>query len=466
MRKALSDELLARLSEFVAARMALHFPRSRWCDLERMACSASGEMGYADPESFIDGLISSPLTMERMEILACHLSIGETYFWREPQIFDALEGEILPELISSRESCGKRLRLWCAGCSTGEEAYSIAIALRRALSAIDEWNITILATDINPRILRKAKAGLYGEWSFRNAPHWLKERYFRRKRDGKYEILPEIGRMISFAYLNLAEGMYPAFMNDTNAMDIIFCRNVLMYFSPERARLIVESLRRALVEGGWLIASACECSQALFSEFDSVQFPGATGYRKPWDLARSGESALREVARAEVPPLQVPPIRTRPRPRAAVECQAPVKSRVEAAAPAVLPSIRELADQGRLSDALAVCESAIAGDRLDPRLLYLKATILQELNREEEAIESLKRSIYLDPDSAPAHFILGNLAMRSGDASTGMRCFKNAQALLSTRGDEEILPESEGLTAGRFREIISATMRIGTKEAI
>jgi chemotaxis protein methyltransferase CheR len=455
MKKALSDVLLARFSDFIAARMALHFPPSRWGELERMARSASKEMGYADPEALLEGLIASPLTMERIEILTSHLTIGETYFWREPQVFEALESQIIPELIRSREKGEKRLRIWCAGCSTGEEAYSIAIALRSALPSIDEWSISILATDINPRTLRKAKAGLYSEWSFRNAPPLLAEGSFRARKDGRREILPEIGRMVSFAYLNLAEDAYPAFLNDTNAMDIVFCRNVLMYFSPERARHIVECLRRALVEGGWLIVSACECSQLLFSGFDSVQFHGATGYRKPRDLAGAEDIALREEAQAGEPPLHAPP-----KPRAAAGCRSSARPRAAVAEMEAAPTIRELADRGRLTEALAMCEIAIAGDRLDPRLRYLEATILQELNREEEAIASLKRSIYLDHDSVPAYFTLGNLALRSGDAGTGMRCFKNALALLAAREDEEILPESEGLTAGRFREIIKATMRI------
>jgi chemotaxis protein methyltransferase CheR len=460
MKKALSDELLARLSEFVAARMALHFPRARWADLERMANSAFGEMGYADPESFIEGLISSPVTMERMEILACHLSIGETFFWREPQVFDALEGRILPELIRSRESGERRLRIWCAGCSTGEEAYSIAVALRRVLGAIDEWNITILATDINPRMLRKAKAGLFGDWSFRNAPPWLTEGFFRAKKDGKREILPEIGKMISFAYLNLADDMYPASLNNTNAMDIIFCRNVLMYFSPERARQIVGGLRRALVEGGWLFTSACECSQLLFSEFDSVQFPGATGYRRSPDTTRPEETPFREMPGAKAAPREALTMLEPPRPRAPVECRAPRKPGSEAAPPSIAQSVRELADQGRLTEALALCEKAIARDKLEPRLHLLKATILQELNRQDDAIASLKRAIYLDPKAVTAHFTLGNLALRSGDARAGMRCLKNALALLAGRGDEEILSDAEGLTTGRFREIIKATMRI------
>jgi chemotaxis protein methyltransferase CheR len=465
MKNSLSAGLLSRLSEFVDSRMALHFPRSRWNELGCKACSAAEEMGSISPESFIEELIATPATATpatsgRMETLASHLTIGETYFWREPQVFAALEESILPELIRSRGSGDRRLRIWCSGCSTGEEAYSLAIALRRALPDIDDWNISILATDVNPRMLRKAEAGAYGEWSFRNAPPWITERFFRPKKDGKREVIPEIWKMVSFAYLNLADGLFPSSLNDTSAMDIVFCRNVLMYFKPERARRIVESLGRSLVDGGWLMAGACEYSQLLFSGFASVQFPGAIVYRKSsHKIVPTQETHIPPPPRLPTP---IPPPH-KPRPPAA-QYRAPPKQPAEETPIAIVPSVRELADQGRLSEAMALCEAAIVVDKLDPRLRYLEATILQEMNREDEAIASLKRALYLDPDYLLAHFTLGNLALRSGDARTGRRCLKNALSLLAVRDDGEVLPESEGLTAGRFREIISATMRIGALE--
>jgi len=113
-------------------------------------------------------------------------------------------------------------------------------------------------------ILRKAMAGVYGKWSFRNAPPWLIEGYFTCKKDGVFEILPEIRKMVTFAYLNLAQDTYPSPLNNTNAMDIIFCRNVLMYFAPERARQVGDSLFRSLVDGGWLMVGASELS-SIFS---------------------------------------------------------------------------------------------------------------------------------------------------------------------------------------------------------
>jgi chemotaxis protein methyltransferase CheR len=472
-----SDSRISELSEFVAARTALHFPRERWADLESKAGSAAKEFGFADVDAFIGWLISSPLSREQMEILASHLTIAETYFWREPQVFEALEEWILPELIRSRENGDRRLRIWSAGCATGEEPYSIAIALRRVLPALEKWHVTILATDINPRILRRAAAGVYRQWSFRNAPPWLKDGFFHEKKGDVFEILPEIRKMVTFAYLNLAEDIYPSPLNDTNAMDIIFCRNVLMYFEPGRARQIGAGLYSSLVDGGWLAVAASELNQQMFSSFLPVHFPEAFVYRKDGSKAgpsagrRLTEAAFSETARqapfaftAELSPAALPP----PAPASlekgeempAVPIRRPERTGGEAPE-ATAMGVRALANQGCLAEALALGDKALIADRLRPDLYYLRAMILQELNRLEEAGVSLKRALYIDPDFLLAHFALGNLAVRQGKSRAAKKYFKNVLALLNSCGQDDILPESEGLTAGRFREIIQVNMRIG-----
>jgi len=425
-----------------------------------MTLSAAKEFGADDPKTFVERLISAPLTQEQIEILAGHLTIGETYFWREPSVFEALEERILPELIRLRGTGKKRLRIWSAGCSTGEEPYSIAIALHRALPSQIGWNITILATDINTLSLRKAAKGLYGKWSFRNAPSWLTTQFFRPEKDGKLAIIPEIKKMVTFEYLNLAEDRYPSSMSGTNAMDIVFCRNVLMYFSEKRARQIALRLRRSLVEGGWLVVSSNELSQSLYRGFVNVHFPEAIVYRKPsaQRLPETAASAKRTVPPRELHVMSPPPLEA-PKPRSAP--LAALEKAAEIDQHAIADSVRALADRGNLEDALELCGKAIIGDKLAGELRYLEATILLELNREEEAVRSLKRTLYLDPDFVLAHFTLGNLAIRRGDAQTGRRCFENALSLLAARGDEDLLSESEGLTAGRFREIIHATLQLG-----
>jgi chemotaxis protein methyltransferase CheR len=486
---------LSQLSEFVAATMGLHFPRERWRDLECRTNSAAKEFGFSDADTFIQWLVTSSLTREQVETLASHLTIAETYFWREPRVFEALREQILPELIRSRQTGDRRLRIWSAGCATGEEPYSIAVALHKVLPGPEDWHITILATDINPRILRRAAAGVYGQWSFRNAPPWLKEGYFNCTEDGRLEILPEIRKMVTFAYLNLAEDIYPSPLNNTNAMDLIFCRNVLMYFTPERARRVSQNLYHSLVEGGWLIVGASELSHLLFSQFASAHFPGAIVYRKDRRESRP-PAAFHLEAIAPQKALVQPPVESAVK----VEQVAPPPQRhkselvqaAESASPqqkadaealdlcaeghyaevierledeesprAMALAVRALANQGKLCEALAACEKAIAADKLDPGLHYLRATILQESSREGEAIAALKRALYLDPNFVLAHFALGNLVLRQGNTRAAQKCFENVLALLSACRQDDILPESEGLTAGRFREIIQATMQAG-----
>ena len=129
-----------------------------------------------------------------------------------------------------------------AGCSTGEEPYSIAIALHRSIPKIKDWNITIQATDINEKALAKARLGVYNPWSFRNSPSWLKSRYFDHKENRKYELIPEIKKMVTFVSCNLTEDDCYSVLPHTGTMDIIFCRNMLMYFTAEWAEKISERL--------------------------------------------------------------------------------------------------------------------------------------------------------------------------------------------------------------------------------
>jgi len=167
MKHILSEHTLLKLSDFISSGLGLHFPKERWNDLERKLVPAANNCGFNDIEQFALHLISAQQHSQSLEVLAAHLTINETFFWREPETFEALMQKILPELVSLRQK-EKCIRIWSAGCSSGEEPYSIAIALSRVIPNISSWNITILATDVNLHVLRKAAEGEYSHWSFRN----------------------------------------------------------------------------------------------------------------------------------------------------------------------------------------------------------------------------------------------------------------------------------------------------------
>lgn len=269
----------AQLSRVIAEHLGLHFPPERWPDLERGIRRAARESERADVLAYVQDLLSSPPDREVLDALAVQLTVGETYFFREKPIFEALQQRILPELIGERRAT-RHLRLWSAGCASGEEPYSLAIVLSKLIPDITEWQIMLLATDINPRALRQAADAIYGEWSFRGIAPAIKHTYFQPVARGRRRVRPEIRRLVSLARLNLAEDVYPSPANQTHALDLILCCNVLMYFAPEQARRVVERFHRCLREGGWLIVGPSEVSHTLFSSFTSINLPGAIIYRK------------------------------------------------------------------------------------------------------------------------------------------------------------------------------------------
>ena len=267
----LSAELLTQFSDFVAEHMCLYFPPDRWPELMRGARAAASASGHASVEEYVRWLLSAQLTQAQIEGLASHLTVGETYFFRGKSTFDVLAAEILPELVRARRGSNQRLHIWSVGCCTGEEAYSLGILVSRAIPDLQDWHVTILATDINRKFLHKAEAGVFGAWSFRDPPPMLKELYFTPKAEGLYEIAPFVRKMVVFRPLNLAADVYPSLLNDTNAMDVILCRNVLMYFTPEQAGNVIRKLHHCLVDGGWLVVGPNETSSARIRSRSPMQ---------------------------------------------------------------------------------------------------------------------------------------------------------------------------------------------------
>ncbi len=479
MRRALPDELLSALSEFVAARTGLHFPQARWRDLERGVAAAARDFGLPDAESCARWLLSTPLARNHIEILASHLTVGETYFFREQRSLEVLEAQILPELLRSRRDDGRHLRIWSAACCTGEEPYSIAMLLDRMMPDPKACPVTMLATDINPQFLRKAAEGVYGEWSFRGTPGWMRERYFRKRKDGRYALLPHIRSRVTFSYLNLADDVYPSLLNNTNAMDVIFCRNVLMYFTAERAREVVRNLYRSLVDGGWLIVSPVETSSVLFSSFSAVQFPEVVVYRKiagaaPRAIIMGNQpSAFFPVTDTLNPPAPIPgtgPVVQDSRypglqdeappgpgvPEAWESSKTPAQGTDDGHA--LSRAARSCANAGRLAEAIEWCGKAIAADKLNPAHYYLLGTIQQEQGQAEAAHRSLLRALYLDPGFVLAHFALGNGELLQGRPRQAKRHFTNTLDMLQRHPRGELLAESEGLTAERLTEIVTSVL--------
>ena len=472
MTLRIPDQLLQQLSEFIVRHFGLFFPEARWRDLAQKIAHAARDFDFTDPQEFITWLMTTPLTRVQDDTLVNHLTVGETYFFREPKSFDILEQQLLPELIRSRRGTNQQLRIWCAGCSSGEEPYSIAILLTKLLPDLDQWQISILATDINPHSLTKASQGVYNDWSFRGVSLWVKNQFFTPLPDGRRAIIPAIKNMVTFTRLNLVRDLFPALPTTPRGLDFIFCRNVLMYFEQEQMRRVIHHFHGALAEGGWLIVSPSEVSHNLYLPFETVSFTDAVFYRKnsshqtvvplllePLDLPLAVPAEPLLMTELPLAGSREPAVSSRPLLRAEHNPE-PSAETTEVPEETTLSVARTLANQGRLAEAQLLVEQSLAADRLNPEAHYLYATIREEQGAVDEAVAALRKSLYLDQDFVLAHFSLAHLLQRQGKRREASRHFTNTRALLEQYRLDDLLPGAEGMTAGRLAETI-ATARTG-----
>ena len=435
------------LRRHVADALGLDFPASRQAELLRGFARAAQALGFADGAACLAALLAAPPARERLEVLASHLTIGETYFFRDPAALEALVAEVLVPLIADRRRQGRlQLHLWSAGCSTGEEAYTLAILLHRLLPDLAHWQVRITATDVNAEALRRAVAGRYGAWSFRNAPAWLQPRYFVEESPGRHTVLPGIRSLVQFGFHNLAAAGSTGMEGAPSGVDVLLCRNVLMYFEPAQLPPAIARLRGSLAAGGWLVTSPGEATRALFPGFAAAEFPGCILFRReeaahspaPVSLAAQADHVAEALPEGPAPGGHTAPC----------DNAGPVGLQQAAA------RARVLADRGQLDDALRWCDQWLEGDRLAAPAHHLRAMVLIEQGRPEAARSALQKVLYLVPGFVLAHVALGQLDLQAGAEVLARRHFARAQQALRALPLDAPLPGAEDLTAGQFEPVL------------
>jgi chemotaxis protein methyltransferase CheR len=387
--------------------------------------------------------------------LTNELTVPETYFFRDAAQFDLIRKQIIPE-IASRCGADHGIRCWSAGCSTGEEAYSIAIALREAGLGNSAG---VIGTDISPAVLLSARAGRYRPWSLRGEGAASATRYLRS--EGEWKVVDDfIRRLVTFSRLNLAEDCYPRSSAGINDLDLILCRNVLIYFDERTICGVARRLFNSLAPGGWLLTAATDPLLAEYAPFDVIVTEAGLVYRRqPYPLTADPLPPIEvpleghfDVAQLNLESGTVPPSDHLSSARDAfnrkddVTAAALKRDRMNDAE-ACLLQVRALADLGD-PEAAAVAEQAIERYPLYPELYYLLAH-LRILNGDHgQAILLLRKALYLAPTLIMAHFVLGSLLQRSGDLAGAHRHFRNAIELSEGRPPDEIIPMSDGEPAG------------------
>ncbi|NPV86997.1 MAG: tetratricopeptide repeat protein [Anaerolineae bacterium] len=492
-------EETARFEALIAARTGIAAGGRRRKHLQRSLTECARRAAAPNPQAYYDLLNASPTSSPIWEDLIEEITICETYFFRDAEQMNALREHILPALIARRWQ-SHTLRLWCAACSTGEEPYTLAILLHQLLPDLERWYIHLLATDINRRALQRAQQARYRAWSFRQMDESLRSAYFER-RAHEWELRPDLRRLVRFAYLNLAEDDYPSTATQTEGLDLILCRNVMIYLPEEVIVSIARRLQRCLAPEGWLMVAAGEANDPLYHPLQPVWFEKAMAYHKtdtpapaPPQTAPLSPPMLSPAPQpppAPAPAMQpaapqtvitptptpTPPPAAQPAPPTPAPPAPPPAPPAEdlyarAAAllaqhrpheaaqlfeqslqhnpdhlPALLALARLAANAGRLDEAARCAQRILTLDPLHSQAHYLLGLVHQERGDLTQALACYKKALYLDPQFILAHLALAGIYQAHGSPQEAQRARAAALRLARSLPPETPLPGADHLTA-------------------
>lgn len=509
------DQHFENIRKFLHAKLGMEFSEKRKEELFSKLSNAASDFSFNDTNKFIEWLLKQAMNDAQTKLLARSLTIGETYFFREKKALDYVKQVFLPELISDRKGKIQQLRIWSAGCATGEEAYTLAILLQQTLPDIKKWDITIYATDINSEYLNKARKGIYSQWSFRQTPESVKNKYFKKLGENRYQICDSIKNMVNFSFLNLVGESAPLSHAQTSNCDIILCRNVLIYFSLQSAGLVISRFYKSLNENGLLVVSPVETSIVHDSKFSPVLYGKNTFFRKLTDeklIQKRGTSKKipittfkQKVFKTVAPekPAEKKYDGNRQRSNPVYKKSAELRNNIEQSTQKQNDFAKALekyelgdldetekilvhlvnkksgnkereylllakvyAGKNKLDDSVKWCKNTIGVNKVNVEAHYLLSTIHYEQGKTEEAIQSLNNTLFLNPDFVIAHFLLGNIHLKLGNEKVGSKHFENAKKCLSKIDTNTLIDAGEGLTAGRLLSVISSIMGKGKTEDV
>lgn len=424
---ASADSLdVERFRGIVAARLGLNFDDSKLAFLADVL-KRRGDTTGRNPAAYLDRLESPGRAGEELRALAVDLTVNETYFFRNPDQFRAMALDVLPGRMAARAGL-REIRVLSAGCASGEEAYSLAILLRENIPD-PGWKVSIRAVDVNPAMLEKARRARYSAWSLRETQPEMQQRWFGR--DGADFVLDRAIRdAVTFEERNLVAGDPDLWTPQT--YDVIFCRNVIMYLTPDNARAVVERMMRSLVPGGYLFLGHAETLRGLSQDFHLEHSRGTFYYRSKAPEERARQHREHPPVPAAASSLEILPAvvedgatwveairRASERIQSLSDASLARHGGKAESAPAQGADHRErlldLLGQERFDDALAYAQSLPAGSGANPDSLLLRAALLAHAGQFEHAEAACRELLQIDELNAGAHYLLALCAEGMGD---------------------------------------------------
>jgi len=479
----LSDAEFERFQQLTHERTGIFFGPRRRSELQRHVNKILKKQNTLNVNTLYQNLIKQDMNSPIWDLFIDTIIVGETYFFREKLLFQALHQNILPELIKKHQT-DKSLRIWSAGCSTGEEPYSLSILLDQLLgSEINLWRIFILATDINKPSLKKGIEGLYRQWSLRQTPDNIISSYFQKEND-LYRIREDIQKRVMFSYLNLKDPVYPALSTCTHAMDLILWRNVAIYLSEKVIADVLKRFYQCLLPLGYFNIGASEAGYMSSTQFVSKQYAGTFIYQKnpvPPESQPLFVSPVKKTIRFEKRPELKKEILFQAKIPQKTESTLSSKSLIEQAqklakernyaqaidrfrsylsqktndADVWYQLARVYANSGDLVNAKDACISAIDHNPLLVEAYYIRGLIHEENGELELAIQDYKKTLYLQSDFVLAHYHLSMIYLQTKEEKQAERHRVHALRILSRRPGDDVLTDADDLTVEQLLAMIS-----------
>jgi chemotaxis protein methyltransferase CheR len=433
----MTNEQFAVITKLLSELAGLAFEESRRDSIGYSIGERMRATGCKDVGAYLHLLFAADATAERQALLD-EVTIPETHFFRNPPQIRALRTHVLPDLIR-QASTTKRLRIWSAGCSTGEEPYTLAMLIRELVPDQVGWDIKIIATDISTRALTAAREAKYAERSFVMTEPMDRQRFCYLDADsGAFVVRDDVRELVEFRHHNLVTEVPPVAPGE---VDIVLCRNVTIYFDRKTTKRLMQRFHACLRDGGYLFLGHAETLWQVSDDFSLVSLGDAFVYR------RGADGQKRAI---------LPDRRTEDelRPTRADRRRGPVDRRAltapsaqpvpELAAPDPLIAVRTAVAAGNYEEAADLAADVTAASPLRAEAHYLHGLALTNLGRDADGLVVLRKAVYLDPDDGFAHFLLAGALDRCGESIAAARSYRAAAMTLGARPHDNVAPELGG----------------------
>ena len=439
--RVLSDEQYDVITASLVRMAGLVFDASRRGAITGIICERMDKTKHPSVESYLAFVESALGTDERQQLLDA-VTIQETHFFRNLPQIEALRRDVLPDLIRRNRIAGRPLTIWSAGCSTGEEPYTIAMLLVEILQEMGPYPVRVLGTDVSAAALDVARAGVYSGRTIQLAEPGAVDRWFDKRRDGSYSVAQPVRDLVEFRLQNLVIDEPPFAPGE---VDLIICRNVTIYFGRETTSRLVGSFHRLLTVGGYLLLGHAETLWQISDDFSLLPVGEAFVYRKDASAPTRRVPALAPKATTSPPSqprrvmrdvLRVPGLRPR-RPAPAPPPPPPALS----AAPSPVEDLlraREALLAGSYAEAATLAERATAAHPLLVDGYIIEGRALSNQGDDDGAIAALRKAVFLDPSAAQAHFLLATTLTRVGDPNGAALSFASAAETLPLASSETL----------------------------